>query len=592
MSLQQLRIRDYTLRVVELLHYGLFYRAALKVWPTKFIPNEQTRALFDALTSESRLLVPGHGSAGKTFACLSYAVLRYYMEPDLTAVTVTSATKTSMESRAWADLKLLIANSAIPMDFVIMEGRMTVRMDGLDIRDDKHTIECVAAQNKDSQAKVQGRHAEKNILIIDEADNKHSQSIWTAESNLATSGEFQSIALANPFDRTSVFGRECVPELGWESVDMDSSFKWRSKSNRTVLRLDGLRSPNFILGVDKFPFLLKIANVEDIRKNKGESSADWFAYVRGWFPPQGALDSVWSQAVIDATLQRVVRFIGSTRRLAAFDPAFNDSGGDKAVLCFGKLGRLASNPRHPALQVDSWHYIKLRDPARPKSHDVGEQVHALCIREGVEPGHYIQDYTGNAVGVGDYLKAAWSNKIHLVEFGGSPTPGKILAEDSLQNEDRFDRLVTELCFGSMLWAAGGFLGISNAPADLEMQLAARLSSLIKHKGREKKSVESKRDMKKRGFNSPDESDALSLIVLLARKLSRPVSISNSTVTSMVYDERGRLVPNSPTTSTAPSLLDANLERAILQRRRDSMRDSKRRDALKSDPAENIWSDVD
>lgn len=511
-----LSLRDYTLRVTELVFYREYYKAARKVWPRLIIDNPQTELLFHALATYPRLLVMGHGSASKTFSCAAFFLLKYWFAPQRVSVTLTSATLLSMRPRIWADAKQLISASVIPLGLEPMEGNMIIRVADLPMNDDKHTIGCVAAEGAESQAKIQGRHTAETCLVIEEADNRKSMSAWLAEENLATSGAFQRVALANPIDQTSKFGQRCEPVDGWASVDPDSSFEWEGKQGDHVLRLDGLKSPNIIAGKDTYPFLITNRWFEEIEKTQGRNSVTYWAYGRGWFPPQGVLSAIWPLTVINRALSHRVVFYSDVTNLAACDPAFVEDG-DKMPFLLGRLGRQADNPRKPALQAEEWIYLKRRPDQESVYLDLAHQIKDLCILKGVEPENFIMDGTGNAMGLADILKVIWSNKIKIVIFSGACTKSKILAEDSRNASQRFDRLVTELCYASMEWANSGCLGISNSPSDLALQLQSRLATLERN---EVKKAESKKEMRSRGFGSPDEYDALNLFVHLARSKER------------------------------------------------------------------------
>lgn len=514
----QLALNDYILRVTELVYYREYYKAARKVWPRLIIDNAQTELLFHALATYPRLLVMGHGSASKTFSCMAFFLLKYWFAPSRVSVTVTSATLLSMRPRIWADAKQLISSAVIPLGVEAMEGNMIIRVADLPMNDDKHTIGYVAAEGAESQAKIQGRHTEETCLIIEEADNRKSTSAWLAEENLATSGAFQRVALANPIDQTSKFGQRCEPVDGWATVDPDTSFEWEGKHGDHVLRLDGLKSPNIVLGYDKHSFLITNAWFKEIERTQGKNSVTYWAYGRGWFPPQGVLSAIWPLNVINSALSRRMVFYSDVKWLAALDPAFVEDG-DKCPLLFGRLGRQAENPRKPALQAEEWTYLKHRTGYESIYLDLAEQIQTICTMKGIEPEDFIMDGTGNAMGLADILKATWSNKIKVVVFSGACTKSKLLAEDSRTAEQRFDRLVTELCYASMEWANSGCLGITNAPPDLALQLQSRLAMLERD---EKKCAESKKDMRKRGFGSPDEYDVLNLLVHLARSQERSV----------------------------------------------------------------------
>lgn len=78
-----------------------------------------------------------------------------------------------------------------------------------------------------SDAAFQGIHARYVLVIIDEASGV-SESLFTAVDALVTNEYARVLAIGNPDDPTSHFASICRPDSGWN-----------------VIRIDGLRTPNF-----------------------------------------------------------------------------------------------------------------------------------------------------------------------------------------------------------------------------------------------------------------------------------------------------------------------------------------------------------
>jgi hypothetical protein len=73
----------------------------------------------------------------------------------------------------------------------------------------------------------QGIHCRYPLIIVDEAAGIPEQ-LWTAVDALATNENARVLAIGNPDDQQSTFRTMCIPGSGWH-----------------MIRLDGLRSPNF-----------------------------------------------------------------------------------------------------------------------------------------------------------------------------------------------------------------------------------------------------------------------------------------------------------------------------------------------------------
>jgi hypothetical protein len=376
--------------------------------------------------------------------------------------------------------------------------------------DDKNAIHAIAGESNDAESKIRGLHTKKIIVIIDEADNKYSESIWTAIANLGTSGDLQVIGLSNPTDKTSRFGLNCEPINGPESVHPDIDFEWESTTGYHILRLDGLNSPNIILKEDKYPYLLTNKGMRDIIQQCGPNSLEYWAQVRAWFPPEGAINTIFNEEILNKTKITIVWY-SDTFFCAALDPAFD--GGDRCVLQIGKYGRLVHDANRFGIELIETITIQRKNMDVDPGIDFADQVIAICKERQVDPENFIMDSTGSGTVMAGYIKLKWSPKINPLSFGGSPTEMKISGDDSEKACDKFDRFVSELWYVAREWCRLGLVHIKSISRDLRIELQARRYKL---KGGTIISIESKDDMKGRGLKSPDEADSFVLLVHLTR----------------------------------------------------------------------------
>lgn len=482
-------------------------RAARFLWPW-LVQNEWTDKIWDALEKHPYLAIMGHASAGKTFTSAQWFLLDWWTHPEETALIITAATGGSMNRTVWSDIKTLFNKTSVPMPGILVDSKKMLKYSSTD---DKNAVACVAAESDDAQSKVQGIHTKRVRVLVDEADNKYSKSIWMALSNLGASGEIKVVALANPSDRLGEFGHNCEPKNGWGSINPEQDKEWDTKTGWHALRLDALDSPNIVAGVDLYPFLMTNGGVKSIREKKGENSPDWWSYVRAWYPPSGTINSIFSPDVIEKSRGSHIWY-GKTTPIAACDPAFE--GGDDCVLMIGRMGRLADRPKITAVQVDKEIVIKRKDTSKPVSIDFGDQIMGILKNENVKPEHFAIDCTGNALGMSDYITHSLKEKIVAVNFGGSPTDMKITGEDSLRASDRYDRFVSELWYSAREWIKLDLAKISQASRTLEVQLEGRLYELLAASGKIR--IETKQKMKERGLGSPDYADTFCLLIHLAR----------------------------------------------------------------------------
>lgn len=476
------------------------------LWPW-IVQNEQTERIWKALDNYPYLAIMGHASASKTFTCAAWFLLDWWSRSSETALMITSDTIASMNRRVWSDVKILMTKTSVPMHGILIDSKRIIKHSQTD---DKNAISGVAAESDDAQSKIQGVHTKYVRILIDEADNKLSQSVWGAISNLGSSGELRVVALANPVDRLTEFGMHVEPKDGWGSINPDLDDEWDSRMGWHVLRLDGLDSPNIVAGKDIFPFLLTMNGVQKIREEKGENSREWWSYVRAWYPKEGSIQSVFSNEIIEKARNKIVWYADTTP-IASCDPAFE--GGDDCVVCLGRMGRLASDPRKTGIEVSQFIKIKRKHTDKPISIDFGDQILAILKNHNVIPENFAIDCTGNALGMSDYIQHIWKASTLPVNFGGAPTEMMITTEDTKKASERFDRFVSELWYVAREWMRLGLIHIASMPRELGFELEGRLYD-IHTKGKIR--VETKKEMRERRLASPDMSDSLVLLCHLAR----------------------------------------------------------------------------
>lgn len=510
-SLTQNEITIYFLALVS---KGRYKEAAKLSWPW-FKQNEWSDLIWSRIEKYDRLCIMGHGSASKTFTASIWFLLDWIAYANSTALILTSSTITSMDRRIWADFKILWTKSRVNFSSIaqILDAKRLIRQS---ITEGKAAVHAVAAESDDAETKIQGLHMPRNRVIVDEADNPYSSSIWPALTNLGTSGHLKVVALANPCDKNSEFGFHCEPTDGWDTIDPEHHFEWESKLGWHVLRLDGLESPNIRAGEDKFPFLLSNQSVVETRDNKGTNSPEWWTMIRAFYPPEGLTSTIFPGGLI-SKCNKPHLWYGLTDNFAACDPAFE--GGDNCVLVLGKSGRLASNPQRTVIEVGKFIKIKRKDMTKTLSFDFADQIVAILKAEGIKPKNFAIDTTGTQGPFADIIENKLGSGMMRVSFGLVATGRKVTNEDTGVAKERYKNLVTELWYVAREWCRLGLVYIKECPRDLRIQLESRryeLKGKDSSSGREVIMAEPKKDMKDRGLGSPDEGDAFSLLIHLIR----------------------------------------------------------------------------
>jgi hypothetical protein len=156
-------------------------------------------------------------------------------------------------------------------------------------------------------------------------------------------------------------------------------------------------------------------------------------------------------------------------------------------------------------------------------------------KAGVRPNFFACDRTAHGAGVADLMRHEWSSEIHDINYSESASNEKLMLEDTKTCKEQYSRMFTELWFGLRNW--GEFLYLVISPAVDMTKLGQQLTQRRFITGPVSK-VESKKDYQSRGFGSPGEADALTLLVYAARKGSG-VTISmkgESAVTPSAWED--------------------------------------------------------
>jgi hypothetical protein len=531
-----------------LLDNDLYAEAARLLWkPSVFTAEPSSvREIFDALFTESQVLVQGAASMGKSFSIGVWMYLDWRMDPANTNIQIVGPSENHLKMNLFSHLINLHNSSAIPGP-----GTVTDMCIALNPHDKYAGIKgIVIPLGKKSAGRLQGVKVKPREtphptlgnmtrlrVVLEEAENIHVgvwEDIINLSANAANKQQFKVVGAYNPKDRASQVGVRAEPVGGWQAVDMETSRKWWSKRGWLVIRLDGHRSENVLLGWEKFPGMQTKMGLETLTLNAGgQFTAGWYTMARGWYPEEG-VDSVVIPAglLTDEECRGEFIFMEEPENVMSADSALE--GGDNVIVKLGRYGRASgirllptltspkgevkqfvdANGRRTfkwALQVDQ------RIPLpKGRTEAVGDNIIRVAKTAGVKPGWLGIDRTGNGAGIHDYVRAKYGDAVHGINASTSSTEMRILAEDKMLPCDEYNRLVTELWFAVRKWLQVGAMkfgfGIPGEP--LFSELSGR--RFIQPMGNPKVTVEPKKAYMTRGNKSPDSADACTMLLHVVR----------------------------------------------------------------------------
>lgn len=310
----------------------------------------------------------------------------------------------------------------------------------------------------------QGIHRRYVLAILDEACGI-PDTIWTGVEAITSNADSRILAIGNPTDPATEFGKVCKPGSGWNTIHI-SAFHTPNFTDEPVP--DSLR-----------PMLLDPAWVEDKKKRYGEDSAWYQGRVLGEFPDVGD-DTLIPPKLIEAAQQRTLEPLGE-QRLAVDVARF---GSDETII-LQQAGPVARVIGSYSKQATTETAGKVLAHAR-------EIVDLAEIRiDGVGVGGGVVDQLAEN---DEAIIAGWT--IVDMQAGGAAIDRR-----------RFANARAEWYWALRERFQDGDIDLDPDDDDLAVQLGAIKT---KYNSRGQLLIESKDDMKKRGLSSPDRADALML----------------------------------------------------------------------------------
>lgn len=465
------------------------------------------------------LAVAGCSSSSKSFGGAIIAIVNFVADPENTLVLVTSTSISAAKKRIWKSV-IQLWNKLPEKYKKLGKIKPSLNMihyqpqDGSNAHD-AASITLVAAEQKQEASAVQklvGLKNERVFLIADELCEL-SPAVLQASDNLISNPEFYMIAMSNPKDREDPFGLMCEPVDGWSGLD-ESMMEWDTKYGKAI-RFDVLQSPNYLEQECIYKYMLTYEKIERFRNQHGENSARFYRFYRGFFPVQGAEDTIYTDTDFNAFMAEQIKWKGEPTKVAGLDLSFS-SGGDKTSLCICLFGESVDGLM--CLQFEKFYQIheNAADKLNPRTDQICAEVKKILDQEGVGYENVAVDNTGGA-GTVDRLTQFMSRDIMRINFGGKATDRPVSSNDRTPSHKKYKNRVSELWGVGIEYFRGGQLAGFRKDPDLCTEMKARRYNMVKGADGERMEVEPKPKMKLRIGRSPDKADSLMLCVEVCRE---------------------------------------------------------------------------
>jgi len=448
-----------------------------KVLGIKEITEDQRSVIRSVIDNKYTAAQSAH-SVGKTFVAAGIAI--WFLTTNKDSVVVTTApTGRQVKQLLWREINDLFTKAKYNLG-----GKMLNLSYELSDKWFAVGISPQPGKELDSAVTMQGFHAPKLLVILDEADGIHP-SIWEAVDGITNSEGSKVLAIGNPQNITSKFHNKIVTK------------------EYNSLKISALTHPNVITKSTVIPGAVSYSWVKDKVKKWCEETDKhdpdlktlefegkiyvpnilFLWKVLGEYP-EGVTDTLISLLKIQQAFERentTSEFVNGAVDVARF-------GTDSTVFCFDVNGKF--------IFEKFYHY----DIARMSGK-------AFELIQKYKPLKFGVDCDGLGAGLYDNLKEAVDEgrlNVKLFEIHGGASPIEINQIESKETERKEEQFIN--LRAQMYWFFKDDLNYISLPYSEDFETGmSTIKYFFNSKG--KIQIESKDEIKKRLGRSPDEEDA-------------------------------------------------------------------------------------
>jgi len=509
-------VKDFDTGHTRLYH---FERAMELLWPEAlpdgkrgYVKSPWSEKRIQSFIDPSRQFQTwwGASTTGKSTDAAAIILTYYLAAPDCTAVTVCSTSRSQLMRRIWSEIIRfynIYGSDGLPIEYYRGKPSLQYLAAGSSVPSEKaglFGIPVLRGTVEEAVGNIVGTHNDYNVLVIDEMQATRWAAV-EAFDNLATGLEARFLGMGNPVSKLDPLGRASKPKKGWLSISPNLE-EWETEKG-WCLYFDGLKSPA-IEDPERYPFLLTKGQIDEMRKDPGENTPRFWTQRRGYMPPDGLIQTVFTEAlIVKHELQRKVEWSTPPIMMAAMDESFT-AGGDRCFLQFGEVG--VTTYGQTVIQFGESVVINIEyKEGQPIEYFIVEQVKRHCLNRDVTPNHFGLDVTAQQTALAAIFAKEWSPDIYRCQFGGAAIAQMISREDPRPAKDVYHNRVTELWYDVRQFAIAG--QISGMSDDACREACSRL---VLQKNN-KIAIETKEDMRGRTSQSPDIFDAHVILVAMA-----------------------------------------------------------------------------
>ncbi len=544
--------------------------AAAVLWPKHVFTGEPWACgkIWKAMDEGAYVSVLGCGAAGKSFSVAVRLFMEWAADPEATRVDLVSKNDEKIK-KLFADFVNLHRQACVVLPGAVeAETISTDKMGGWGI------FRNLIRAGEESSSVLKGTHEKARLkqhpvfgfrtaryVMIDEAQDV-APAVFDdignillslgAEDGASCGGRRmrQIVMTANPSLPNSRYGEQCKPEGGWAAIDVETVEDWTARLGARCVRIDALKTENVRQGREVFPGMIKAEGVATQLAicDGNDNHPLYWTYVRGFFPPEGALSTLIPMRWLSAAEGEWL-FEGPVTEYCGVDVA--RLGGDSPAMAFGRAVAWRDYSGHEYKLAEPGWRVQLDAVMRLPQGDTQEVADDIMRRlrdTGVRPESCAVDMTGSS-GVYDLLVHQWKSKkltptkntreepptwhrwadpaevrevaggspVIGVSYSRKPTLMKVAAEDSVPARELYTNMASEIWYALSKYFELGYLRYGKGVGRKTLEeISTRKGGLTQGKGK-KLAVESKEAHKKRlAGASCDEADAATLFLQSVR----------------------------------------------------------------------------
>lgn len=455
----------------------------------------------------------GAGGCGKSTDIGAFVYMDFAAYRECTTIKVYSTTKDSLRKRIWKDIVKF--HQACPAGLKYTPSTFQITYGSGDTINGIFGLGVLRDNGEVAISNLIGVHNKRNICVADELQGTPEEVI-AQTANQRIGGMFQFIGLGNPYDFTDTLCKNSVPwDGGWEKLPADAE-EWVTRvgvaKKGYALRFDGEKSPRITEpnGEKLYPFLIGRRDIDDLKDQFGEDSAEYWTQARGRPKLRGSYTTFLDPNLVDEQDMRgKFVFVETPVTFGALDPAFT-SGGDRPFLSFAKVGRTTTG----LIGVQFTDDLQLRiEPAEGETVTgfLVRRVGAECDKRRCKGRNFGMDTTGQET-LADVISTRIGPGINRESFAAVASDDQVSVKDKRPGKKAFKNRVTEMWHLVSLY--GRFGHIKGLSADAITEFTARKWTLLPDGRRVAQKKEVVRAVLDR---SPDNADSKAILLATVRK---------------------------------------------------------------------------